>query len=114
MRRISCELRFSTSYLPFGLVRYFGAHHLSPLIGKEAWAVRCRPFLALPILMAIFGYFIMKKLVFNLADEVSTGDFSLSASEMKKKEFRFLEIMNVLPNMTNPPRNITLRTPIRR
>ncbi|HMC13969.1 MAG TPA: hypothetical protein VKG67_06475, partial [Gallionellaceae bacterium] len=63
-----------------------------------------------PCLMAIFGYFLMKKLVWDLADEVyDCGDFLLVRNRGEEERVPFTEIVNVSSSLLiNPPR-VTLR-----
>jgi hypothetical protein len=117
MRRISSRTTFLYKRI-FPLV-WFGILAfiiLGPLIAKRNVGGSLPSFLVLPILMAIFGYFIMKKLVFNLADELSdAGDFLVVRFGNEEERVPLSEIMNVsYSNMTNPPRvTLTLRTPTR-
>ena len=66
--------------------------------------------LLMPIFMAIFGYFIMKKLVWDLVDEVfDCGDYLLVKNRGQEERVALTNIMNVsATTMVNPPR-ITLR-----
>jgi|SRR5712664_220925 len=67
-------------------------------------------FLLVPCVMAIFGFFVMKKLVWDLADEVyDGGDFLLVKNRGEEERVALSNIMNVSASTnTNPPR-ITLR-----
>ena len=67
-------------------------------------------FLVVPILMAVFGYFLMKKLVWDLVDEVyDCGDFLLVKNRDEEERIALSNIMNVNSSTyINPPR-ITLR-----
>jgi hypothetical protein len=67
-------------------------------------------FLVIPILMAVFGYFLMKKLVWDLVDEVyDCGDFLLVKNRDDEERIALSNIMNVnASTYINPPR-ITLR-----
>jgi hypothetical protein len=70
----------------------------------------------LPILMAVFGYFLFKKLIFDLVDEAwDAGDHLLFKNQGIEERIRLEDIMNVSYSvLTNPPRvTITLRTPSR-
>ena len=74
------------------------------------------PLLIMPVFMAIFGYVIMKKLVFDLADEVwDTGDGLLVKNKNEEELIPFTNIINVSYSvMVNPPRvTLTLRQPCR-
>jgi hypothetical protein len=67
-------------------------------------------FLLVPCVMAVFGYFIMKKFVWDLVDEVvDGGDFLVIRNRGRKYQVPLTDIMNVSSTMAvNPPR-ITLR-----
>lgn len=67
-------------------------------------------FLVGPIVMAVFGFFVMKKLVWDLVDEVyDCGDFLLIKNRGEEDRIPLSNIMNVSAStMMNPPR-ITLR-----
>ena len=54
------------------------------------------PFLIVPLLMAVFGYWIMKKLVFNLADEVlDAGNALVVRSGGQEERIALSDIKNV-------------------
>lgn len=63
-------------------------------------------FIIMPIFMAIFGYFIMKKLVFDLIDEVyDEGDSLLFKNSGKEVRISLRDIKNVsYQTMMNPPK----------
>lgn len=63
-------------------------------------------FLVVPIGMAIFGYFIMKKLVWDLLDEVyDEGNSLLFRNGNQEVRVNLKDIKNVsYSTMTNPPR----------
>ena len=67
-------------------------------------------FFVVPVLLAVFGYFLMKKLIWDLADEVyDCGDFLLVRNGGDEDRIALANVMNVSPStFTNPPR-ITLR-----
>lgn len=67
-------------------------------------------FLVFPAFMAVFAFFLMKKLVWDLADEVyDCGDSLLVKNRGQEDRVEFSNIMNVSSSMlVNPPR-ITLR-----
>lgn len=68
------------------------------------------PFLLMPAVMAVIGYVVMRKLVWDLADEVyDCGDHLLVKNRGQEFRLSFAEIINVnAMTMVNPPR-ITLR-----
>jgi hypothetical protein len=67
-------------------------------------------FLAAPLFMAVFGFIFMKKLIWNLVDEVfDCGDYLLVRKGGEEENVSLGNIMNVSASaMTSPPR-ITLR-----
>jgi hypothetical protein len=74
-------------------------------------------FLVIPIGMAIFGYFLMKKLVWDLIDEVYDEGASLLFRNGKQEvRVNLKDIKNVsYSTMTNPPRvtlSIRYKTPL--
>jgi len=64
------------------------------------------PFIILPAAMMVFGYFIMKKLVFDLVDEVlDAGDALIIRNGAQEERIPFADIVNVsYAALTNPPR----------
>lgn len=72
------------------------------------------PFLIVPVLMAVFGYRIMKKLVFNLADEVlDAGDALVVRSGGQEERIALSDIKNVnySPYMSPPQVTLSVRRP---
>jgi hypothetical protein len=67
-------------------------------------------FLVVPIVMAVFGHFLMKKLVWDLADEVyDCGDGLLVRNRGEEDVIALSNVMNVSASTSmNPPR-VTLR-----
>jgi hypothetical protein len=67
-------------------------------------------FVLVPVLMAVIGYFAMKKFVWILVDEVyDCGDFLLVRNRGDEDRIPLANVMNVSAStFTNPPR-ITLR-----
>lgn len=66
--------------------------------------------------MAVFGYFLMKKTAFNLADEVAdAGDYLVVRLGAAQERIALANIMNVSYTvMQNPPRvTLALREPCR-
>ena len=114
MTRISSRLTlYSKRVFPavwFGFLALFiftslaasGGHGLPPAV------------LIVPLFMAVFGYFLMKKLVFDLVDEVWDDGTELVVKNRGHSErIPLANIMNVsYVTLTNPPRlTLTLRTP---
>jgi hypothetical protein len=75
-----------------------------------AGAVREAPmFLIVPLAMAGFGYFFMKKLVWDLVDEVyDGGEYLLVRNRGDEERVPLINVMNINVMFSNPPR-ITLR-----
>jgi hypothetical protein len=72
------------------------------------------PFLILPVLMAAFGYFIMKKLVFDLVDKVmDAGDALVIINGDREERVALSDITNVsYSQFVNPARvTLSLRRP---
>jgi len=67
-----------------------------------------------PVLMIVFGYVIMRKLVFDLVDEVlDAGDSLLVRNGSQHEQVPMSDIMNVsYSQLVNPPRvTLSLRNP---
>jgi hypothetical protein len=78
MQRISSRSTFFIKRV-FPLI-WFGFLALiviRPLLAKKTEGALSAEFLIVPIIMSVFGYFILKKLVFDLADEVLDDGDSL-------------------------------------
>ncbi len=68
-----------------------------------------------PLIMMVFGYLLMKKLIFDLADEVwEGGDFLKIRFGDNEERIPFSNIANINYMMMNPPRaTLLLRNPCR-
>lgn len=67
-------------------------------------------FLVMPCFMAIFGFFLMKKLVWDLVDEVhDCGDSLLVRKGSDEERIPLSNIMNVSASTNMSPQRITLR-----
>lgn len=72
------------------------------------------PFVIVPAIMAVGGYFVMKRLVFDLVDEVwDGGDFLLIKSKGEQERIPLDAIVNVSFSAASSPQRATLklRTP---
>jgi hypothetical protein len=72
------------------------------------------PFLVVPVVMAILGYQIMKKMAFNLVDEVfDLGDALLVCNGGQEERIALADIKNVnfFPYMSPPQVTLSLRRP---
>jgi hypothetical protein len=73
-------------------------------------------FVIVPIGMGLFGFFLFKKMLWDLADEVlDEGDWLVVRFRREEERIPLSNIMNVgYANMTSPQRvTLTLRTPCR-
>jgi hypothetical protein len=88
-------------FLLFVVVRLFSASGDSP--------ASIMPFLTVPVLMAIFGYWVMKKLLFGLADEVlDAGDALMVRSGEQEERISLSDIKNVSYSRYMNPPQVTL------
>lgn len=79
-------------------------------ITRGAIADRQWMFVAMPCLMAVFGFFLMKKVVWDLADEVVDHGDSLRVRKGGEEErIPLSNIMNVSASTNMSPQRITLR-----
>jgi hypothetical protein len=116
MRRISSKLTFY--YKRIFPAIWFGFLAIFLIIGLGSLKARQTPwpFLIMPIVMAVFGFFIMKKLIFGLADEVwETNDHLVVKNKGVEERILFSDIQHVnCSTMINPSRiTLTLRMPSR-
>jgi hypothetical protein len=109
MKKISSgSLVFTKKVFPF---LWFGILFFVLATSLASGAYRQVPLaVIMPILMGVFGYFLIKKLVGDLVDEVyDGGDFLLVKNAGREERIPLSNIMNVSASMlVNPPR-ITLR-----
>jgi hypothetical protein len=97
-------------FLWFGvllLIIAFGL--LSPSRGSQASNI---PFLIVPVLMGVFGYRFMQKMVFGLADEVlDAGDALVVRNGGQEERISLSDIKNVnySPYMSPPQVTLSLR-----
>lgn len=109
MKQISSKyLFFAKKGFPllwFGFLAFFvaeaimnGAYEKEPMI------------LVVPCTMAVLGFFLMKNLLWDLADEVyDCGDFLVVKNRGLEERVPLSNIMNVSASMNMNPRRITLR-----
>jgi hypothetical protein len=109
MKKISSRSLFVTKRVfPF---LWFGILAFTAIVGILSKAYDKAPMLlVVPGVLAVFGYFLMKKLVWDLVDEVyDYGDYLLIKNRGQEERISLSNIMNVSATMmVNPPR-ITLR-----
>jgi hypothetical protein len=109
MKRISSKSLFITKKL-FPIM-WFSALAFFAVTAVMSGVVEKNPlFLLVPCLMAVFGYVLMKKLVWDLVDEVyDEGDSLLIKNRGIEERLPLWNIMNVSAStLVNPPR-ISLR-----
>jgi hypothetical protein len=116
MRRISSKATFWYKRIfPFGwfaiLLIFVGVALFGSLRSGQAPQLML---LVVPVLMTVFGFVIMKKMVFDLVDEViDEGDFLRIRNNSQEDRIALSDITNVgyVPYM-NPPRvTLSLRRP---
>jgi len=96
----------------FGFLIFFIA--ISSFVGLNGGQVPQLPFLIIPAVMMVLGYFIMKRLVFDLVDEVyDLGDALLVKNGYQEDRIALSDITNVnYSPLINPPRvTLSLRRP---
>ncbi len=109
MNRISSKFTFFHKklfpLLWFGFLAFFIIGALKNRVYEKA-----PPALLIPCFMIIFGFLLMKKLVWDLADEVyDCGEFLLIKKGDKEENVALTNIMNVSVSMNMNPQRITLR-----
>lgn len=105
MQKISSKMTFFHKRIfPtiwFGFLGSFG------VITVFSGAVKSDPgFMVAPVFMAIFGYYLFNKLIFDLVDEVyDCSEFLVIRNKGEEDRISLSEILNVNYNhLTNPPR----------
>jgi hypothetical protein len=115
MQRISSRTTFfSKRVFPLIWFGFLAFIVIAPFLGKKPKGGPPAGFFIVPIFMAAFGYFLMKKLVFDLADAVfDDGDSLVVRFGSTEERIPLSQIINVSYSyMANPPRvTLTLRTP---
>lgn len=88
-----------------GLVGFFVTGVMRAAVAEGMWMV-----VAMPVLMTAFGFFLMKKVIWDLADEVEDHGDSLRVRKGGEEERIPLgNIMNVNASTNMSPQRITLR-----
>jgi len=116
MKRISSSPFFMKRVFPAVWFGFLAVFMIGGLLTSSANKTFPLPFLIVPLLMAAFGYWFLKKLMFNFADEVSDeGDDLLVRFGNVQEKISLANIINVsYTAMANPPRvTLTLREPCR-
>jgi hypothetical protein len=116
MRRISSRATFWYKRI-FPIIWFGGLAAFTVLglfINVRGYRPERLPFVILPVVMAALGYVFMKKLVFDLVDEVwDDGSALVVRNRGRDDRIALSNIINVSYSpMTNPPRvTLTLRQP---
>jgi hypothetical protein len=98
----------------FGFLGLFGLVVVGALASGSETSRPPLIFLLFPVAMAVFGWALMRKLVFDLADEVhDEGDILRVRFGHEEERIALANIINIDSSvMTNPPRiTLTLREP---
>lgn len=91
----------------FGLLFLFAA--TTAFLGYSKSQSPPLPFFIAPVVMAAFAYFIFKKLVFDLADEVlDLGDELLVRNSGKQDRIKLADISNISYSTAVNPQRVTL------
>jgi len=107
VRRISSRATFWYKRL-FPVV-WFGFIALFIVLMLSAKGGPPLPLILFPLAMAAFGYFLMKKLVFDLADEVwDGGDELIVKNKGREEHIRLSDIVNVSYSGFTSPARVTL------
>jgi hypothetical protein len=89
----------------FGFLVYFVARAM-----RSGAAQKDPLLIVVPVAMAVFGYFLMKRLLWNLVDEVyDDGDFLVIKNRGEEARVALSDIMNVSVSTSPNPSRITLR-----
>jgi len=111
MKKISS--RSTVFYKKLFPTAWFGFLVMFVVVGltkREFGVVDWWPFVGVPIFMAVLGFVIMRKLVWDLADEVHDGgDFLLVRKGGDEERVPLANIMNVNSSINANPQRVTLR-----
>jgi hypothetical protein len=117
MKRISSRRTFYYKRVfPVIWFGFLATFIVAPFFGNSSSHIPSGPFFIVPVVMAVFAYVLLKKIVFDLADEVSdTGGFLVVRFGNAQEQIALANIINIsYTMMMNPPRiTLTLRQPCR-
>jgi hypothetical protein len=112
MQRISSRMTFYYKRVfPFVMLGFVALFIALPFVVDKGPPL---PAILIPIAFVVIGYFIMKKLIFDLVDEAwDAGDALIIRNKGQEDRIPLSAIMNVsYTSLMNPPRvTLTLRTP---
>jgi len=102
------KTRFVKKVFP---IAWFGVLSAFFVFGVVSGDLVKEPFMAVaPIVMAVFGFFIMKKIAWSLVDEVHDhGDYLIVKSGDAGERIEIADIMNVSADPMTSRKRITLR-----
>jgi len=79
------------------------------VVGTSSGGEMPVPFLIMPLVMAAFGYFLMKNLIFDLVDEVwDVGGELLVKNKGREARIALSDIVNVSYSVATNPQRVTL------
>ncbi len=111
MQRISSRSTFfSKRVLPVIWFGFLAIFFLAPLLAKKsAGGPPVVVFFLVPAFMAVFGFFLMKKMVLDLADEVQDdGDALIVRFGSEQQRIPLSEIINLSYSYMQSPNRVTL------
>jgi len=108
MKKISGRIFLQKRVFPFIWFGFLGV--LGVGVGLGRGEGQGPPFALIVIFMAVFGFFVMRKLVWDLVDEVyDCGTFLLIRNGPEEDSVPLANIMNVSVALFQNPKRITLR-----
>ena len=117
MKKISSKgTFFNKRVFPAIWFGFLGVFVLTSLIGGSSNEISETPFLIVPLVMAVFGYFFMKNLVLDLMDEVfDEGSYILVKNKNTEERIEYKNIKNISYSLMMNPNRVTLslRVPCR-
>lgn len=111
MTRLSSKWTLiSKRILPVAFVAVLAAFAVPTIIGIRSGTIFDPAILIIPVLATVFAFFVMKRTVFNLVDEVwDGGDFLLVRNKGQEDRIPLENIMNVSYTMFGNNRRATLK-----
>jgi hypothetical protein len=90
----------------FGFLAFFFCMAIGIGISQKKLAVEFVPFIVIPLLLAAFGYSLMKWIVFDLVDEVwDAGSYLIVKNKGNEERIALKDVINVnYSGFMNPPR----------
>ena len=109
MERISSgQTFFIKRIFPAFWLGIVGLFAIGGIASGEAW--KQPQFIAMPVIMVVFGFFLFRKLVWDIADDVRDGGSFLLVRKGSVEERVSLDnVMNVSVSQFSKPRRLSLR-----